>query len=447
MASKGVPGGPLTRRGLLRGTVAIVGGAALGVHRSTTPSAAAADTTIRVLAPRITFTDATQSQISKFQEATGVEVVFDVFAEKEAQQKIAVELASRTGAYDVIWAGGNQVPQYAQAGWIESLEPFLEDGDREELNLPDFIQPLLEAGRKDGELYGLPVFIGTQLFYHRTDIVPNPPDTFDDLMTLAKEVHGNPVAAFAIRGGRGRDSALWPFPLFMLGFGGQWFRDYPNDMHPTLDSPEVIQAAEYWVELLGSYGMPNVASAHFDEVLTAVAQGQAAMSIEGAPLAARLYDPEESQVHDKLGMALVPGGPAGRFPPFSPHHWTIPAGAKNRETAWEFIKWALSNETQLQGALATNHIAVTRRSVWENAEFRAKYDYAGGGRFADLFLESALAASTIYRPPIAEWPQMGDMLSIALNEALTGQKTASEAMQEVQRELLDVFEKAGYYES
>ncbi len=431
-----------TRRRVLGGTAALAGAAAFG---GLTRTSGRAQTALRVLAPRITFAEATESQIASFKELTGMDVTFDIFAEPEAQQKNTVELAAGTGAYDVVWTGSNQIPQYAQAGWLESLEPFIAEEDPAELNLEDFIQPLLEAGRRDGELYGLPVFIGTQLFYYRTDVVSAAPDTFEALLATAKEVHGNPVPGFAIRGGRGRDLALWPFPLFMLGFGGKWFADFPNDMHPTLDSPEVIQAAEYWVDLLGNYGIPNIASANFDEVLNAVAQGQTAMAIEGAPLAARLYDPEQSQVSDKLGMALVPQGPAGRFPPFAPHHWAIPTSARDKDASWQFIKWALSAETQLQGALATNHIAVSRRSVWENPEFKTKYDYSGDGRFAQLFLDSALAATTTYRPPVPEWAQLGDRLSIGLNEALTGQKSASEAMQEVQKDMTDLFQRAGYY--
>ncbi len=439
----------LTAGGLLAAACVAPGAPAAQEGAAAAPAAPSAQslsgTTINVLAPRITFTDATQSQIALFEEATGIKAVFDIFAEREAQQKTAVELAAGSSAYDVIWTGGNGVPQKASAGWLEPLASYIEREDADELNLDDFLGPLLEAGRWDGELYGLPVFLGTQLFYYRTDIVDTPPQDFDSLMAAAQEHHNNPVPAFAIRGGRGADSALWPFPIFMLGFGGQWFRDFPNDMRPTLDSPEVIQAAEYWVELLGNYGIPNVASAHFDEVLLAVSQGQAAMSIEGAPLAARLFDPEQSSVADKLGMTMVPSGPAGRFPPFSPHHWGIPVTSTKKDAAWEFIKWALSEETQLQGALATNHIAVSRNSVWENPEFRAKYNYGGGETFVELFQQSALEASILYRPAIPEWPQLGDRLSVALNEALTGQKAAEQAMLDAQADLYNLFRDAGYY--
>lgn len=55
---------------------------------------------------------------------------------------------------------------------------------------------------------------------------------------------------------------------------------------------------------------------------------------------------------------------------------------------WEFIKWAASREAQLQGALATGHIAVTLRSVWQDPAFGKKYNW-GGGKFLTLFTESA----------------------------------------------------------
>jgi multiple sugar transport system substrate-binding protein len=442
---------PLSRRSFLRGAAA--GAALITAHaRQAQPaSQPLAGTTLNVITFRYTYTEATQGQLGDFEKLTGIKVKYDVFAETEESQKVAVELAGGTGAYHVVHISGAGIPQCAEPGWVISLDEFLKDSKLTkpgEMDASDFVKGPWESGKWKGKLYGVPVFVGTQLLYYRKDIVGmNPPKTYDELLAKAKEVHNKPLPAFAARGARGKDAAMWPFPQVMWAFGGKFFRDYPNDLHPVLDAPEFFRAASYWVELLGKYGIPNVASANFDEVLLALSEGKTAMAIEGAPLAARLFDPKQSKVADKLDMAMVPSGPAGRFPPFSGHCWAIPKAAKNHEAAWEFIKWSVSRDVQLKGALTTNHIAVTRKSVWNDPEFRKKYNYGGDNKFVGLFLQSAEEGRPDYRPPIPEWPQLGDRLSIGLNEALTGQKSVEQAMKDCQKDMYELFMKAGYYKS
>jgi ABC-type glycerol-3-phosphate transport system substrate-binding protein len=445
----------LKRREFLRVGLAGAGSAALAAGAPVRARAQAdrpfAGTSLNVITFRYTYTEATRTQLADFEKLTGIKVRYDVFAEAEESQKVAVELAGGTGAYHVVHISGAGTPQAAEPGWLMPLDEYLRDPKRTkpgEMDVEDFVKGPWDAGKWKGKQYGIPVFVGTQLFYFRKDIVGDrPPTTFDELLAKAKQVHNNPVPGFAARGARGKDAAGWPFPQFMWGFGGKFFRNYPTDMHPVLDSPENLKAAAFWVELLGKHGIPNAASANFDEVLLALSEGKSAMAIEGAPLAARLFDPKQSKVADKLDMAMVPRGPAGRFPPFSGHTWAIPSAARHHEAAWEFIKWSVSREVQLKGALTTNHIAVTRKSVWNDPQFKAKYGYGGGSKFVDLFLQSAQEGRPDYRPPIPEWPQLGDRLSIAVNEALTGQKSVQQAMQDCQKDMFELFLKAGYYKS
>lgn len=46
----------------------------------------------------------------------------------------------------------------------------------------------------------------------------------------------------------------------------------------------------------------------FDDVVTGMQQGNVVMAIDGAPLAGRILDPEQSKVAGNLGFAVVPGG-------------------------------------------------------------------------------------------------------------------------------------------
>ena len=62
----------------------------------------------------------------------------------------------------------------------------------------------------------------------------------------------------------------------------------------------------------------GVASYVFNDMVTAMQQGNVVMVIDGAPLAGRILNPDESKVIDNLGFAVVPGGDAGRKRPSPP---------------------------------------------------------------------------------------------------------------------------------
>ena len=77
----------------------------------------------------ITWCNALQDQLGKFTEKTGITVNLDLFEESAAHQKVRTELASGSGAYDVIWVQANWSIPYAKQGWLEPLQPLIDNKD------------------------------------------------------------------------------------------------------------------------------------------------------------------------------------------------------------------------------------------------------------------------------------------------------------------------------
>jgi ABC-type glycerol-3-phosphate transport system substrate-binding protein len=172
-------------------------------------------------------------------------------------------------------------------------------------------------------------------------------------------------------------------------------------------------------------------------------QGKSATAIEGAPLAGRILDPEQSKVIGKLHFALVPKGPAGRFPAFTGHGWMIPKNSPKKKAAWLFIQWATSREVLLKTSLHHKHIAVTRKSIWSDPAFVEKWGFEGG--FLEKFMKSLEIGYPDYRPRFPEWPKVGDEVALALNQVIVGRKTAEEAFTEVNKKIYGIMKNAGYF--
>jgi len=389
-----------------------------------------------------------------FERETGIKVSQETLAQLAVIQKIAVELASGTGAYDLVFAEGSSLPQYTKGGWIQSIDEYLQSPkltDPKVLDVGDFIKSTLDAMKVEGKQYGLPFFAATVMMYYRKDVfeqhgIKRAPDNYDELVNILKQVHSKDMPGIALRGQPGAVMNVWHWSMFLYGYGGKYFKDYPKDLHPVLDSPEAVRATDVYAQIMQSYSIPGAASATYDDVVTAMQQGNVAIALEGAPLGGRILDPAKSKVIGKLGFGLVPGGPAGRFPPFTAQGFAIPAASKNREAAYLFLQWATSRDVLLKVALSSPHVAVTRNKVWEAAEFLKKYNFDfGAGSYIKAFQDTLKVAPFWYRPAIPEFNKVGDRLGIAVQEAIVKKKAAAQAMMDANADIDRMMKEAGYY--
>ncbi|UCG93589.1 MAG: sugar ABC transporter substrate-binding protein [Candidatus Aerophobus sp.] len=400
---------------------------------------------------RNTYLDGIKYFIPEFEKKTGIKVDLGAYSEQIALEKLGFELSAPAGAYDAAWLGGSSLPSHVKAGWAAPIQPFIDNAeitDYDVLDMDDFLDGPLNMMKYGDVLYGLPWFSATVIQYCRKDIfdkygIAGPPDTIDEFVATVKLVDTPEIPGVALRGAPNRNMNQWHFPIFLRGLGGKYFRDIEKrDLYPVLDSPQAIEAARIYGELLREYGVPGAPTSTFDDVVIAMQQGKVVMCIEGAPLAGRILDPEQSKVVGKLYFALVPKGPAGRFPSFTGHGWLIPSNAQEKEAGWLFMQWATSRETLLKTSLNYKHIAVTRKSIWTDAAFVKRWGYAGG--FLEKFMNSLEIGYPEFRPRIPEWPEVGDTVALALNQVIVGTKTAEEAFKGVNKEVLRIMKEAGY---
>ena len=408
---------------------------------------------VNMICMTITWCNALQDQLGKFKEKTGITVNLDLFEESAAHQKVRTELASGSGAYDVIWAQANWSIPYAKQGWLEPLQPLIDNKDITDdsvLAIDDLMPSLMGLMKYEGDLYGLPFFAATIITYYRADLLeeagidPAQLDTIDGFYDAVKKLHKDGVAGVAMRGHP--NEASWHQTVFLKGLGGKYFEDvWGENYQPTINSPEAIKAAEMYADIFANYSPDGAVNFKYTDVVAAMQQGNTAIIMEGAPLGGRINDPEKSTVRGKLGYAMVPKGPGGRHPAFTGHGVALAANAPNLEPAWLFLQWALSKEITIDIAMNSNHVAVSRDSVWEDPTFRGKWNLpAAGGDFLKAFQDSLNAADANYRPRISGWGEVNTAYGEALQKVMLGQKTGEEAMNDAQAKALEVMKRLKY---
>jgi ABC-type glycerol-3-phosphate transport system substrate-binding protein len=231
----------------------------------------------------------------------------------------------------------------------------------------------------------------------------------------------------------------WTWPAFLWAFGGSYYKDFPNDMTPNLDSPEAKQALEYYVNMINNYAPPGAANYSYVEVQTDLMQDKVGMIIDSATLGVRAEDPEASKVAGKLGYAVVPGGPGGQQPGF--YTWTVvvPAKSENKEAAAQFLCWMLAPENAPKmGWSAPN------QALEQVYAIPAYADYDQSEPLIKVMKDSLAIADADYRPRIPEQTEVGTEVSVAISDAIAGSKTAEQALKDANEAIKTILKNAGY---
>jgi ABC-type glycerol-3-phosphate transport system substrate-binding protein len=258
------------------------------------------------------------------------------------------------------------------------------------------------------------------------------PTNYTDLEEVCRILKQNEpeMSAIVMRGQRGYGVNEFVFPSFLSGFGGSYFK--ADGVTPNLDTPEAITALEYYGNLLKNYGPVGIANYSHAEVQNDMLQGNAVMFIDSANLAIRCEDPTESKVAGKLSYAVVPGN-IRRQPGFYTWALGIASNSKNKDVAAKFVAWMMSPE------IATQIDISAPVQTFEKVYNVPKYpDYDQARPMIDVMNESFSLSDPDYRPRIEKASEVGTRVSIAVQEVLSGEKAAKDALLEANADIAEI---------
>ena len=411
--------------------------ATLALGTQSAPAIAQSDE-INVVLFGMPYTRGLQALADDFEADTGIKANINVVGQDVFENRITLSFTGATGDIDVVHTPVIQVQRWVAANWLKPITAEVDAMPGKD----DILAGPLDAYLINGERWAVPFMAGTGLMTYRMDLMDaaglDVPETWEDMLEVAAAIHSDETAAIAMRAVPGQGFNMFIFPMIMRAYGGKFFEDYVNgDLTPALNSPESLEALKIYIKLLNDFAPPGAGNFNFSEVNAAAQNGQIVFAVEGTGVVSQIVNPEKSKFASVTGLALPPGGPAGRSPAIAVHGLGIPASAANPEAAAKFIEWAVSTETVTKISLAEPFPDFTTGTVADNEEVIAKYA-AVHPDFLRLRVEALNLAIGHYRPLLPDWPALGAAIGENINAAVNGLMSPEDALAAAEREMADI---------
>jgi len=390
----------------------------------------------------------------KFEEKNpNIKLNWVITEENTIRQRITTDVSTGSGQFDIVQIGLYETPIFAKRGWLRPMENFPADYD-----LEDLFKSLRDGLSYQGKLYALPFYGESSMLMYRKDLfdekglkMPDQPK-YEDIKKFADALTDKAKGVYGItlRGKPGWGENMAFLGTLLNTFGCTWF-----DMKwtPTIDTPEWKKAITFYIDLMKADGPPGASANGFNENLTLMTSGKAAMWIDATVAGGMLENTKESQVGGKMGYAPSPieATPNGS-------HWlwswafAIPKAAKQAEAAEKFAVWATSKDYIKLVADDIGWAGVppgTRKSTYDNPEYQ-KAPFAAPTLQA---MQTADPTNPAIKPVpytgiqfvgIPEFQSFGTVVGQNISGALAGKSSVDQALKDSQAAVARAVKQAGY---
>lgn len=341
-------------------------------------------------------------------------------------EKIVSEMMTRSSVYDVLVFPPQMLGDFVSNGF---LTPLTDLGSESDFNLSDILPAYRDPNlRRNGKLYAAAYDGDIMQMAYRKDIfdaagITQLPQTWDDYVSLAKELHKPPTqygnAFLAARG----FSYGWFVNIF-AALGGKWFTP---DMKPAINTDQGVQALQTLVNLK-QYAPPNILQIGYPELNEAYLNGSTAMVVQWDDLALKAEDPSQSKVVGKNAYAPCPV----RSYMLYGRVMAVSAFSKNQQNAYKVIQYMNSSDVSIKDVydpkagedpFRLSHLDPTKVK-----------DHLGNPSMppaqAQSYVSAIKAGLTAGYPELSipGAPRYLDILDLFVSEALAGSLTPSQAL-------------------
>ncbi len=335
---------------------------------------------------------------------------------------------------DSVW-----LAEFAEAGHLASLneiDPSWYQADYRS----DFFPVFQRGDMFEGSLWGVRTQTDMAVLWYRKDwfaaLNMDTPESWKDIIRIGKrfqekevrERFGNGPFPLALPlGQKARETLVYQLlPLFWSNGGGVF-----DDGALILDSKENIETLQFLRDLVDAHELvqPEAVTYDWNRSMKLFAAGRVAMAFGGTyekRMIQEITDWEEDEFYEKVGYALIPGGPHGAPATTAGGMcYVIYAESKNKRLAMEIVKLATSFQNMKDFMMDTYQhpprVSIAEQLSKEHHRFLA--ETAG-------FLYEARP-----RPNFPDYTSLSDSIQEMVENVVRGSVSPDAAVKETSREI------------
>ena len=340
----------------------------------------------------------------------------------EQHQFYAVNLEGGNAGLDVLMLDVIWVPEFAQAGWLLDLTPFLTPSD-----LTPHFPAAVEPAVRNGRVFALPWFMNVGLLYYRKDLLDKyglePPRTYAELVDQVGRIRSgerDPALDGFVWQGKQYEGMVvnvlegfWANGTQLLGGSGAVF--------PEPDRAE--EALAFMRNLIVSGVSPPWVTAADEELTRRAFQDGHAIFLRNWPYVMDLVEQPGSPVRGKVGIASLPRHAHGTRGAGSTGgaHLGVYARTRHPDAAALLVRF-LAGQAAEHAMAAGAALSPSRMALYHAPDLVRDHP-----NFPAIYQLTMLARP---RPIVPYYLMMSTMLQPEFSAVLVGIKTARRAVAE-----------------
>ncbi|WP_026539402.1 ABC transporter substrate-binding protein [Arthrobacter sp. 9MFCol3.1] len=313
---------------------------------------------------------------------------------------------------DVVWTA-----EFAAKGWLQPLK------DKMALDTSAMLKPTVDAASYKGTLYAAPESSDGGILYYRKDLVPTPPKTWDEMMSMCSIAKTNNIGCYS--GQFKKYEGLTVNASEAINSAGGAVLD--ENGKPNLLTAEAKAGMANLTKAYADGEIPKEAITFQEEESRQAFQDGKLLFLRNWPYVYNLATTEgSSKVKDVLGMTALPGKDGPGASSLGGHSAAISVYSKNKATAVDFLKFLTTEETQkffaTQGSLAP-----VLGKLYDDKELVAKLPY--------LPVLKTSIENAVPRPVTPFYPAVTKAIQENAYSAIKGEKTVDAALSDMQKSI------------
>jgi ABC-type glycerol-3-phosphate transport system substrate-binding protein len=376
-----------------------------------------------------------------FEKQTGIKIDFTLLPVDPWQARLKAELSAGSGDIDIVqwsvgmagWISPHMLDHEAVPGEIMAKDP--------SWDWADFLAGSKKAATYDGKMVGIPYRITTGIMHYQKALLENAgitklPETFEELRQAAIATNTPPDRyGFGISGRQG-SAILTSFSPWLYSSGGDYLDFKTGEI--LINKPNAVAALEFWAGLVlkDKVVPPEAVTWEYDEIVAGGQSDRYAMCQTFAPYGTLINDPKLSKTGGKWVWSTVPGPTEksqGRTW-VDGHFLAIPKYTAHRDWSLAFIQMACSKDWMRRSMIRGN--APPRGSVLRDP---VMVEQIGWPPVAAAAIETGFPTPA---QPVFSTLQLS--LRAGLSQAILGQKTPQQALDDVATDWQRGLRRAGY---